>query len=103
MSHISRFVTRRLRELLMRVTPTLSLSINRNKNIPRSPPILLSIFFSKKMKANFFFLLTQVMVQGYRYPQQAVNSLISLVSMVPLLLPLLPVTVTRLDDSLSIL
>lgn len=102
MSHISRFVTRRLRELLMRVTPTLSLSINRNKNIPRSPPILLSIFFSKKMKANFFFL-RQVMVQGYRYPQQAVNSLISLVSMVPLLLPLLPVTVTRLDDSLSIL
>ena len=54
------------------------------------------------MKANFFFL-TQVMVQGYRYPQQAVNSLISLVSMVSLLLPLLPVTVTRLDDSLSIL
>lgn len=102
MSHISRFVTRRLRELLMRVTPTLSLSINRNKNIPRSPPILLSIFFSKKMKANFFFL-RQVMVQGYRYPQQAVNSLISLVSMVPLLLPLLPVTVTQLDDSLSIL
>lgn len=101
MSHISRFVTRRLRELLMRVTPTLSLSINRNKNIPRSPPILLSIFFSKKMKAIFF--NTLAMVQGYRYPQQAVNSLISLVSMVPLLLPLLPVTETQLDDSLSIL
>ena len=55
MPHISRFFTRRLRKLLMRVTPTLSLSINQNKNIPPSPPILLSIFFSKKMKANFFF------------------------------------------------
>ena len=70
MSHISRFVTRRLRELLMRVTPTLSLSINRNKNIPRSPPILLSIFFSKKMKAIFF----QHISYGARLPLSPTGS-----------------------------